>query len=236
MGLVSKAGVSTSLAAGVVTAIVTWATDMAGDSTVAYGTGAIAGTNQLGVVRDANLVTAHSQTVPGLAPGTLCWVQISSGDAFGTPFGYDPSIPNGVVTFSTPADSQPGPATGATLVGPTAPVQAGSVVPLKITVRAGAMAGSGKTVNFALSNLHGGGPANGSLAPSQATTGMDGAASTAYTPRHGGRVRITATCETVSATADIQIHGGGDDGGDGGNGQHGGGDDQGNDDQGHGQG
>ena len=132
--------------------------------------------------------------------------------------------PSGAYQVNVPAASpQPGPATGATLSAPTAPVQSGSPVAISVTVQAANGAGSNKSVSFAVSNLDGGGQVNGSVSPSQATTGADGSASTTYTSRHSGKVRITASCETVKASADVKILGHGDDGGhgDGGDDSHG---------------
>ncbi len=78
------------------TAVITWATDEASDSQAEYGTSAAYGSS---TAINTGLVTAHSQSLAGLAPSTLYHFRVRSKDAAGN------TAVSGDLTFVTAAGS-----------------------------------------------------------------------------------------------------------------------------------
>lgn len=104
MAIISDGNVAFNQDGSLIDVLVTWITDEDADSTVTYGLGSAPnGSNQAGVQRASTQVTSHAVTITGFTASTAYWVQVSSSDATGTPLGYDPSFPNGVISFQTPA-------------------------------------------------------------------------------------------------------------------------------------
>src|SRR5437773_12188663 len=89
-------------------ATITWTTNEASDSLVAYGNSASYGDSS---ALDTALVTSHSQTLSGLASGTLYHFRVESKDAARN------RAVSGDVTFSTPA--APPPSCAASISGTT---------------------------------------------------------------------------------------------------------------------
>ena len=97
-------------------ASITWTTSEASDSLVAYGASASYGKSS---ALDTVLVTSHSQTLSGLAAGTLYHFRVESKDAAGN------RAVSGDVTFTTleqqpPADTTPPSISGVAATGITA--------------------------------------------------------------------------------------------------------------------
>ncbi len=100
MGVVSNGAVETHLQVGnTVTADFTWLTDVPADSSVVV-TPLSPGNS--GNVRGSSFVLSHSLQVTGLTPGIEYSAVIASADGDGSPCSYDPSIPDGIILFSTP--------------------------------------------------------------------------------------------------------------------------------------
>ncbi len=81
-----------STAVGTTTATITWITNTGATSQVEYGTSTAYGTQ---TVLDSTTVTAHSQTLSGLIPGTVYHYRVRSSNSSGT------SVTSGDYTFTT---------------------------------------------------------------------------------------------------------------------------------------
>src|SRR5439155_1679884 len=97
-------------------ATITWSTNEASDSLVAYGAGASYGNSS---ALNTALVTSHTQTLSNLAAGTLYHFRVESKDAAGN------QAVSGDVTFTTleqqpPADTTPPTISGVAATGITA--------------------------------------------------------------------------------------------------------------------
>lgn len=198
MGTISNASVSVALNGNTVDALFKWTTDVPATSMVTVSPLTVGATPGGNSSRD--MVTSHSLTVSGLTPDADYSSTIASVDGDGSPCGYDSTVPNGILTFSTPTVS--GPADSVSVAPASATTTLGNPVTLNIGASSGGSSVGGRDIYFAIHN----GEDRGSFSPDPAQTVQGATTPIVFTPKKKGKAQIQILVDKVSKNVDVIVN------------------------------